>query len=75
MDNRYFEKPILNTPYTYASRHWEVDDQGQPTQKIPERPNGLLSNLPKYTRLNQFFRPRVKSDFNKMINQTLRQKD
>ena len=33
MDNRFFEKPILNSPYDYPSQHWELDDQGQPTQK------------------------------------------
>ncbi|MCP4629078.1 MAG: DEAD/DEAH box helicase family protein [bacterium] len=34
MDNRFFEKPILNSPYEYPARHWELDDQGQPTQQI-----------------------------------------
>lgn len=37
MDNRFFEQPILNSPYAYPSRHWELDDQGQPTQQIIER--------------------------------------
>jgi len=36
MDNRFFERPILNTPYSYPLRHWELDDQGQPTQQIIE---------------------------------------
>ncbi len=36
MTNPFFEKPILNSPYDYPSRHWELDDQGQPTQKIIE---------------------------------------
>jgi type III restriction enzyme len=34
--NPFFEKPILNSPYEYP-RHWELDAQGQPTQKILER--------------------------------------
>ncbi len=34
MDNRFFEKPILNSPYEYPARHWELDAQGQPTQQI-----------------------------------------
>lgn len=34
MDNPFFEKPILNSPYKYPSHHWELDAQGQPTQKI-----------------------------------------
>ncbi|MGX2040273.1 BPTD_3080 family restriction endonuclease [Methylocaldum sp. MU1018] len=36
MKNEFFEKPILNSPYDYPSRHWELDDQGQPTQRIIE---------------------------------------
>lgn len=34
MENAFFEKPILNSPYEYPSRHWELDQNGQPTQKI-----------------------------------------
>ena len=37
MDNRFFEQPILNAPYSYPSRHWELDEQGQPTQQIIEQ--------------------------------------
>ncbi|MEA4882970.1 MAG: DEAD/DEAH box helicase family protein [Clostridia bacterium] len=37
MNNRFFERPILNSPYEYPERHWELDDQGQPTQQIIER--------------------------------------
>jgi type III restriction enzyme len=37
MDNRFFEKPILNSPYENPARHWELDGQGQPTQQIIER--------------------------------------
>jgi len=36
MDNRFFEKPILNSPYEYPSKDWELDDEGQPTQRIVE---------------------------------------
>ncbi len=36
MDNQFFEKPILNSPYGYPLRHWELDESGQPTQKITE---------------------------------------
>jgi type III restriction enzyme len=35
-DVRFFERPILNSPYEYPARHWELDDQGQPTQQIVE---------------------------------------
>ena len=36
MGNRFFEQPILNSPYGHPNRHWELDDEGQPTQKIIE---------------------------------------
>lgn len=34
MQNIFFEKPILNSPYDYPARHWELDGSGQPTQQI-----------------------------------------
>jgi len=36
MDNDFFKKPILNSPYDYPMRHWELDALGQPTQRIIE---------------------------------------
>src|SRR6266478_7005105 len=36
MANEFFEKPVLNSPYEYPRKHWELDDQGQPTQRIIE---------------------------------------
>ena len=30
----FFEQPILNSPYEYPDRHWELDDEGQPTNRI-----------------------------------------
>ena len=49
MNNRFFENPILNSPYAYPSRHWELDGDGQPTQKIVERRRRaeLISPIPK----------------------------
>ncbi|MFW6019518.1 MAG: hypothetical protein ACOCPM_02965 [Bacteroidales bacterium] len=37
MSNQFFEQPILNSPYDYPSRHWELDENGQPTQHIIEQ--------------------------------------
>ena len=37
MEELFFEKPILNSPYEYPLRHWELDKDGQPTHKIIER--------------------------------------
>ncbi len=34
MENPFFEHPILNGPYDCPTEHWELDKQGQPTQKI-----------------------------------------
>lgn len=36
MANPFFDHPILNSPYDCPNRHWELDAQGQPTQKIIE---------------------------------------
>ena len=36
MANQFFEHPILNSPYEYPARHWELDASGQPTQQIVE---------------------------------------
>ena len=33
----FFEKPILYSPYFYPSRHWELDADGQPTNRIIEK--------------------------------------
>ena len=33
MSNPFFDRPILNSPYDYPRRHWEIDAQGQPTLK------------------------------------------
>ncbi|MGE0386216.1 MAG: BPTD_3080 family restriction endonuclease [Gammaproteobacteria bacterium] len=37
MSNPFFDQPILNSPYEYPGRHWELDESGQPTQKIVDR--------------------------------------
>ncbi|MDA3935017.1 MAG: DEAD/DEAH box helicase family protein [Gammaproteobacteria bacterium] len=49
MNNSFFEKPILNGPYDYPLRHWELDDTGQPTQKILEtrRRAEFITPIPK----------------------------
>ena len=45
----FFERPILNSPYEYPNRHWELDDAGQPTQNIVEsrRPAEFITPIPK----------------------------
>ena len=34
MPNPFFDHPILNSPYEYPKKYWELDSLGQPTQKI-----------------------------------------
>ena len=49
MSNLFFEKPILNSPYEYPNRHWELDETGQPTQRIIEnrRRAEFITPIPK----------------------------
>jgi type III restriction enzyme len=49
MDNRFFERPILNSPYDYPTQYWELDDHGQPTQQIIEsrRKAEFITPIPK----------------------------
>src|SRR6202140_2662098 len=49
MDNHFFERPILNSPYSYPARHWELDSEGQPTQQIIEtrRRAEFITPIPK----------------------------
>jgi type III restriction enzyme len=49
MSNPFFDRPILNSPYEYPSRHWELDETGQPTQRIIESRRGakFVTPIPK----------------------------
>ncbi len=49
MENGFFEYPILNSPYDYPARHWEMDDHGQPTQRTVEvrRTAQFVTPIPK----------------------------
>lgn len=49
MSNLFFERPILNSPYDYPARHWELDDSGQPTQQIADtrRRAEFITPIPK----------------------------
>src|SRR5690349_6827319 len=49
MSNPFFDHPILNSPYQYPKRHWELDEAGQPTQKIIEsrRSAKFVTPIPK----------------------------
>ena len=45
----FFDHPILNSPYAAPTRHWELDAQGQPTQRIIEnrRRAEFITPIPK----------------------------
>lgn len=47
--DQFFAQPILNSPYAYPARHWELDGNGQPTQKIVEnrRRADFITPIPK----------------------------
>jgi type III restriction enzyme len=49
MPETFFEKPILNSPYQYPARHWELDDTGQPTNHIlpQRRPAKYITPIPR----------------------------
>lgn len=49
MSNPFFDHPILNSPYEYPKRHWELDESGQPTQEIVEtrRRVAFITPIPK----------------------------
>jgi type III restriction enzyme len=49
MGDPFFDQPILNTPYEYPTQHWELDTDGQPTQKtVPSRrPAEFITPIPK----------------------------
>src|SRR5215470_1305816 len=54
MTNPFFDHPILNSPYAYPARHWELDEQGQPTQRILDsrRRAEFITPIPKPRKRN-----------------------
>ena len=48
MTDRFFESPVLNSPYEYPARHWELDDERQPTNQVAEqrRPAAYITPVP-----------------------------
>jgi type III restriction enzyme len=49
MSDQFFKQPILNSPYDYPNRHWQLDESGQPTQAILEerRRAEFITPIPK----------------------------
>lgn len=48
MSEKFFERPILNSPYDYPGRHWQLDENGQPTQPVERRRRAdFITPIPK----------------------------
>ncbi|MCL6442742.1 MAG: DEAD/DEAH box helicase family protein [Alicyclobacillus sp.] len=64
MAHQFFERPILNSPYECPTRHWELDEQGQPTGRIIERRRNaeFITPIP---------RPRKRTSTNKQMELVL----
>ena len=47
--DRFFDRPILNSPYAYPAQHWELDESGQPTNRILDhrRRVSFITPIPK----------------------------
>jgi len=48
MADQFFERPILNSPYERPTQHWELSEDGQPTQGIipSRRPTKFITPIP-----------------------------
>ena len=49
MEDLFPKQPILNSPYGYPAKHWELDGDGQPTQRVIEsrRTAEFITPIPK----------------------------
>jgi len=45
----FFERPIINSPYSYPARHWELDSDGLPTNQVLDyrRKSAYVTPFPK----------------------------
>ena len=49
MAERFFDGPVLNSPYASPAHHWELDENGQPTNRVIDRrrPASYITPVPK----------------------------
>ena len=47
--NTFYDHPILNSPYDHPTRHWELDGDNRPTNRVTDsrRPSSYVSPIPK----------------------------
>ena len=50
----FFEKTILNSPYVYPDRHWELDKAGQPTGVMVSKPTKTMGTAAQWQRVIGF---------------------
>lgn len=64
MSDQFFEQPILNSPYDYPGKHWELDETRQPTGQVisTRRPTDFVTPIPK---------PRKRRQSQDAVQQTL----
>ena len=55
MSEQFYQRPILNSPYAYPGRHWELDAENQPTNRIVESRRGskYITPVPKAKKRRQ----------------------
>ena len=48
-EDRFYDHPIVNSPYEYPRHHWELDENNRPTNRIVDnrRPSAYVSPIPK----------------------------
>ena len=48
-NEQFFNRPILNSPYECPARHWELDESGQPTNRVlkSRRQVSFVTPIPK----------------------------
>ena len=48
-DPDFFKSPIVNSPYEYPRHHWDLDESGQPTNRLVDRRRvaKFISPIPK----------------------------
>lgn len=77
MQDLFFEHPILNSPYEYPNKYWELDESGQPTQKIIEkrRPAEFITPIPKPRKRKTALQPEIIFDEGKGLSTSKQQYD
>jgi hypothetical protein len=63
LTNLFFEHPILNSPYTYPAKHWELDSQGPGVNHL-----GTYGRWA-FAEFTEVFE--IESEFNKMIERVV----